>query len=102
MSQPVRQDRTRPIPERMTTFPVITRHTNRNRQIGQVTYLIWRCEMFMKDRQAAKAEVREYMNSVRKVWVRGDYEATCRQIETIMKRFLQSEADQLQAIFDDR
>lgn len=101
MSSPVRQT-FRPVPEKLSTFPVITRRETTNRQIGQITYLIWRLDMFLKDRDVPKEQRREQIQRIRKVWARGSYEPTCQAIESVMKAHVQRQLDQIQAIFNER
>lgn len=101
MSAPVRQSY-RPIPERLSEFPKITRRETTNRQIGQITYLIWRLEMFLKDRDVPREQRKEQIQRIRKVWARGSYEPTCQAIEAVMKAHIQRQLEQIQAIFDER
>lgn len=101
MTAPVRQT-FRPRPERLSEFPTITRRETSTRQIGQVTYLLWRLDMFLKDREVPRAKRTEYLTPIRRAWARGNYEQTCQLFETVMKRFIQQQLDQIQAIFDER
>jgi hypothetical protein len=93
----------RPVPQRLPTFPVITRHDTEPRQRGQVQYLTWRLGMWLKDHGVPKAQRMQFHRSVKEYWGRtGDYHGTCTAIESIMNGILEAQLHQIQAIYNDR
>lgn len=102
MSAPARQ-RYRPVPEKLPTFPVITRHDTEGRQRGQIQYLTWRLNMWLVDHGAPKEQRRKFMGLVKDYWATtGDYPGTCTRIESVINQYVQAQLLQIQAIYNEK
>lgn len=95
---------TRPVSDRNTLrFPSIPRLSRELRQQGQLDYLLWRLDMYLKDHGCPRADRRKWMDRVKEIKAQGaSYEVIVQLLEDTMRAHFTNQLRQVQAIFNER
>lgn len=90
---------------RMDTFrvPRIPRLTREIRQQGQLDYLFWRLDMYLKDHGCPRADRRKWMDRLKAIRAQGpSYEVVVQLMEDTMNAHISNQLRQIQAIYNEK
>jgi len=83
--------------------PRIPRLNREIRQQGQLDYLFWRLDMYLKDHGAPRADRRKWMAQAKELRAQGSgYERVVMHLEGMMRTHFENQLRQVQAIFNER